>query len=678
MEDPKRWPFVLLAAVLLAWNAVATGRFAVSALVFFLVLLGLSVAAGDVLLRRLRDVAPGIQNDLPTRLVVGALFLMLATFIAFALLPLSVPWTGLLVGLLVSLAWWNDKRTSARTLFVADSPAHAVFIVLCLAAVTLWRSDSLDPVTELPGTVVVNEWPDAFFHSAQIAAFASARGLGSVQDVRMAGARAEPYHFAPYVLPALLSSVTPTSCVEAFSSFFVPFGLLLTALGTYVLMSSLFGEWPAMAGSVVLTAAPDAFQQGLGNPFLGYHWLQQIGPAGPYGVALVAIAWALMIHGCRRGSRALVLASYLVTPLVCLVKAQLFVANALLVLLFPVFFFPGIRLRARMILAAAFTAAFVLAAAGSQRLSFVPTLRLDGSAVSWYGATLLRSQEDGPMHGVVSRLLSPDQAGLEAGLSLAIVLFGGTFGAFGLALAASVVVLRHRVSAMALAFPVIVAANYLIQSVGLALNTRPFGTREELLHRPLVWAYVVVCSWCAAAWYAAVNGNRAPSRGRVRWLLAVGGLLALLLPLRFSRGLQTVSTWPEYRAYPALPACQYAAARYIRAHGATTDLVQDSLNDPRFVVAGLSERQAFAQAFALDRARERRPPQLRERLRQLAILKRPSRTGDEVREFAERNGIGWYLANPGDGASWASLLPGHLAFECEGYRVFAFRSPGAR
>ncbi len=201
-------------------------------------------------------------------------------------------------------------------------------------------------------------------------------------------------------------------------------------------------------------------------------------------------------------------------------------------------------------LAAVLTAAFVLVVAASQRLSFVPTLRLDGSAVSWYSALILRSQEDGLMHSVVSRLLSPDQPGLEAGLSLAIVLLGGTFGAFGLALAASGIILRHRMSAMALAFPMIVAVNYLIQGVGLALNARNFGERDELLHRPLVWAYLVVCSWCAAAWYAALFGNEEPRRGRVRWLLAAGALLMLLVPLGFRRGLQTASTWPAFRAYP--------------------------------------------------------------------------------------------------------------------------------
>ncbi len=46
----------------------------------------------------------------------------------------------------------------------------------------------------------------------------------------------------------------------------------------------------------------------------------------------------------------------------------------------------------------------------------------------------------------------------------------------------------------------------------------------------------------------------------------------------------------------------------------------------------------------------------------------------DLREFAERNRIASYVANRGNGPSWASLLPGHLAFECGAYRVFGFRS----
>ena len=54
---------------------------------------------------------------------------------------------------------------------------------------------------------------------------------------------------------------------------------------------------------------------------------------------------------------------------------------------------------------------------------------------------------------------------------------------------------------------------YLIMSLGLAYDKNQVGTPDELLHRPFVWAYFVVCSWVAGAIYMWKFGNYVP-----RWL----------------------------------------------------------------------------------------------------------------------------------------------------------------
>ena len=46
-----------------------------------------------------------------------------------------------------------------------------------------------------------------------------------------------------------------------------------------------------------------------------------------------------------------------------------------------------------------------------------------------------------------------------------------------------------------------VVFNYLVMAMGLALDTRGVGTRDELLNRPLVWAYFVLAAWTAGGAY---------------------------------------------------------------------------------------------------------------------------------------------------------------------------------
>ena len=171
---------------------------------------------------------------------------------------------------------------------------------------------------------------------------------------------------ASYMLPAALVDATGVSTYVAYASLLMPLGLLVTVLGAYSLAAVAFGRWPALAGAAALILLPDAAQLGFGNPFLGYHWLQQIAPAQMYGVASAAVVFALILEGCRSGRPALALCSYFFVLATLLYKAQIFVAISFVALVLPVFYLPGRWTRFRLLILVILISVYFGAAAISQ------------------------------------------------------------------------------------------------------------------------------------------------------------------------------------------------------------------------------------------------------------------------------------------------------------------------
>ncbi len=65
-------------------------------------------------------------------------------------------------------------------------------------------------------------------------------------------------------------------------------------------------------------------------------------------------------------------------------------------------------------------------------------------------------------------------------------------------------------------FPVLVTATYLIMALGLALDDRTAHMPDELLHRPLVWAYFAVAAWTLGCSYEVVLKSRLARPGPAR------------------------------------------------------------------------------------------------------------------------------------------------------------------
>lgn len=660
------------------WHARVTGGLSLAALAAFALICGGSIAWGR-LFTGLAPLSFAHGCSLTVQFLCGFLVLNALLFALSLASPLGIAVNLLILAGGAILLLFATGRKTAACRGKADFLPDLLCVLISGAGATLWCADAFSPAASDGPMVVFRTWQDSFIHARFISMFSQSHGLGTMTDIQLAEAPLRAYHYTFYFLPAAVLAITDAGAYSVYVSFLLPFGIVLTGLAAFSLVSSIWGAWPALAATVAVVLLPDAYQQGFGNRYLGYHFHQQVGPSGMYGVACVAVAWIFILDGCKTGRYASVVAGYAMTALSLAYKAQLFVANAFLVMIYPSLFFFRLPALRRVLVALLLVAAFVSVATLSQQVAGFPILRLDGSSAERYLSILMNDFDPGVVRDFSNFLFAeanypkPVLLGLAAGLILV-----STFGFWAAACLVTLLLLRKRAPVALLCFPILVIANYLVMSVGLAMDVQGIGTRDELLNRPLVWAYFVVAAWTGGAAYLLIFGNAPPSGIRGRALVAALACLSLAFPLTLSGNLQTFPArkgFGSFAEFGAVPSCLVKASLYIREHSPAGDVVQDSKNDSNLLVSALAERQAYAVNFMFGAPRSGELPT---RLEAVEAFRRIP-VAEEIAEFARRHRISWYLLRPDSTVAWPAQLLDNPAFRCDGYRVYRFEtSPGAR
>ena len=284
------------------------------------------------------SLAEGVLFDLPLRLLSGYAVINTALLILAWVSPLGVVANfGVLTGLAALLVFLAGERKRIRE---PRNTAGLWVVGLALAATTLWCVDSIHPVSDRgDGVLVFKPWIDGFYHAVHIRIFGAAHGASSIEDFRLLGVPARPYHYGMYMFPAFIKQASGIGSYTAFAAILAPVGVFFTGLAAYALFGTLWGAWPGVAATAALLLLPDGAQQGMRNPFLSYHWLTQISPSATYGLALLAMAWLFVIRGCARGSRLQLLTGWFIAGLLAVYKLHYAIASALPLLLVPVLFF---------------------------------------------------------------------------------------------------------------------------------------------------------------------------------------------------------------------------------------------------------------------------------------------------------------------------------------------------
>jgi hypothetical protein len=661
-----RWlPMIWLYLVILLWHRISAGSLTiVIASVLFSILLA-SVLTGDLFVKWVLKDSEKFSS-LPAKLLAGLLCVNLFLFIASLVFPfgLTIDWI-ILVALILSV-WLRARPAGSRTLISAKHPPEIIFILTAPVLVTVWCRELLLPAALEGKVVVIRAWLDIYYHLCQISMFASSTGIGTITDVQMGDAPATPYHMASYLLPALLVNAGGSSAIVAYASLLVPLGLLMTALAAFSLGHVAFGRWPALTAGLGLLLLPDAMQQGVNNPYFGYHWLQQVSPSLCYGVASAAFVFMLMFEASRTNQYRLAIWGYAFVLVTLLYKAQIFVAISFLAFVFPVLFIRGRIAGYRIPLFLVFTCVYIAVVSASQNAAGVPTMRMDGSGLAPYSDWVLALQLGGFFQQFFYFLFG--HAGTNwysQAAAFLVVLVISTFGIFSVIYIALLARLKRLSEPAVWLFPLLVIAVYLAMGIGLAMDERHIGGREELLHRPFVWAYFVLVVWCAGAACRTLAGNSTLSGKRAKWgliLLAVG---LTPIPVIFSTKIQTFDLWKITQQ--ELPPCLVDAARYIRENSHPNELVQDAMNDRRLILSALSERKPFA----VDSGGFRAPAGMAARLESLKQLKKKQDSA-QVASFMEEHAIKWYVVGPESAVQWPEAMMKRSAFACGDYRVYRF------
>jgi hypothetical protein len=664
----------ILATVLAAWHWKTTGHLSVSTVALFAAFSATALIYGALAL--------GL-SPLPTKLAGSLTLQFLFGFLLFNttlfVLSLAFPWSVAscfitLVAVAMAALFVRGARQN-----VASEATNRVPDLLCLLisgiGATLWCTDALSPIVTDGQNTVFKLWHDSFTHMRIISTFAQSNGLGTVSDLRMAGARPYIYHYATYFMPAAIESLTGSDALEVFTGFQLPFGVLLTGLAAFALATSLWGSWPGLAASCAVILLPDAYQQGFGNRYMSYNFHQQVNLAGLYGLACTTVAWIFILNGCKAGRYTSIIIGYALILLTVAYKSEIFVANAFLAMIYPCLFFTGLRARPRWLIATAFLFLFGVAVWLSQKVEGVPTLRPDFSfqSAAEYARMVLKGYDSGFFKSLFSWLILPQRPRVIGGLSAAAMVLISSLGLWSVAFGIMFLYLRKRTEPAILFFPLALIINYLVMALVLSLNTTDPEASDVLQNQPVVWAYFGVVSWTAGAAYACAFGNHLPQARGIRVCMVMLVVLSFVIPWRFGRDLQTLPAWrgsagvDQFASFPSFPSCLVRAAQYIGQNSQSGDVIQDSENDPHMLVGGLAERREFAS----DLVTKKRSDELTERIGNLASFKATTSEAG-LAAFARNNKIGWYLLRPETKVHWPESTRRNYSFDCEGYRVYHF------
>jgi len=571
----------------------------------------------------------------------------------------------------VGLAVFTWKRPAPPAEPQVELPS-LLCILVCGLAATLWCSDSQPLLVEQGPIAIFQTWQDTFFHISHISGFAQAHGLGTLHNLNMAGAPLPLYHYASYISGAAVVAVAGVPALDVYGSFQLPLGIFLVGLAAFSLIASIWGGWPALAAAAAVMLLPDAYQQGFGNRLLGYNFLTQVNLTVLYGIACAAMAWVFVLEGGRRGKPLTILVGYVFLGVCLFYKAQIFVANAFLILIYPWLFYAGLRLRWRALVMALLTVIFVMTIAFSQTMARVPLIRLDGSGLYGYLEMLLHSLDPGAFKNFFVQVFTLEQHArpviwLYAAAMILLSSFGWWLAATPLVLAA----VRTKTTRAVFYWPIFLVANYMLMAMGLALDTHGVAMPEELLNRPVVWVYFAVVAWTVGGGYYFALGNQAPRSWPARTGLVGVLCLGLMSPFVLGKGLQTFPAWNGYTSYKDFntePLCLVKASQYIKNNSRPGDIVQDSAYDPHYRVAALTERRLFASAQ--NPSRLPKGPLL-DRLYELEHFK-GMRDPNAILTYAALNNIAWYLLQPGTPVAWPEAFLQQAVFDCGGYRVYRF------
>jgi hypothetical protein len=675
MEPAHAMSVLLIALALIGWGAIVSGTLHAGAIAFALLYPLTAYYLGRLVLAAV-NVEVCVKTSFAVLFLLGYLALGLIQLAVHSLLPGLLGWqfgvifATVLLGQLLLVP--RDQNPAAP-----DAWGSVYLCGFCLLAATCWARGLLRPVQFDGREVVFRHWWDFFIHASLIARFTTELGLWRMGNGEIAGLPPVFYHYASYLGPVTQTLFSGQSALEAARGYWTPMGTFLTGLAAYVLVLPWAGRGGGVCAAVALLVVPDASHYWPANCWLAYHWLQQIGCAGMYGTACAALSLTMLGQWRRQHARSALVLGLSLMAATLLYKAQIFVVFVPLFGACLGLYWPGLSRRRRRLLFVAWGVVCFLGALLLNRLH--PQDRPFGLNYPFfedYGRLLAVNFPEGRCR----RLLEAGFAGLGRSRYYAAVLGLSALSAFGLWLAlAALLLLRtlfRRQFAVTDTPPWLALMVYLIFLAGLNDYALVGHTKWEITHRPFVWVYFLLCTWCAGRTWCLLKERRVVGGGRNNRLLAVAALvlpsLMLVLPWRMGLRVQEGTfPWQFEAANVRAASGLVESAHFLAAAGQRTDIIQDSHCDAQLILGGLSEKRSYlARLNDWQRHHSARVRQEVEK-RRLYVERLPCLTSlAELVEAARESGIRWFVLHPDDDVAWPKAILDKPAFAWGGYRVF--------
>lgn len=647
-----------ISIFLVVWITFAGGSFSLRSAVFLLVLPWVLLRAGGIIASALR-----LPSFFALDFLLGVAVVSVGVMAWKIFVPLSL-WV-LLIILLIAVAGIPKLLPDHRRDPV--SALGLLGIIASLAAATGWCQDLILPTNSVEGGIVFKPWKDFFFHATIVARSVGTQTLYQVGNYEWKGFPAMFYHYASYSLASCLAKVGHLPAYDTVVGFWAPFGSFLTGLASYALGRVIWGQGAGLAALVAVFLIPDGAVLNIAHPYYGYFWLQHIAPGGLYGVAIAGTALILITQGMREERRVWIVSGVVMGALVALFKLHVFAAAFPLLFAFAILAWP-LRKRLRWLVLGVCVAAGAALVTLANRFHVAPNVHFDFSSSAWYWKVLAKMASGTRVENWYQVFSTgyPFPSHLAQAIGLLLVNALGVF-----AIVAPLVWLlaaRRKTWDASDTISVAAVAILLLMTFGLSSNAM-FGTADELIHRPFVWAYWLVGSLTAGRLFsmAAAHRPQPPT-----WAIAVGLLALVLVPVWYGSGLER-GKWSGADANSSLRVDRglVDCAHYIRGQPPTNAVAQDSRLDELLILGGLGERPSFASRLNVwvRASKAFREFSYQKQLRKLKSLQEATNIPD-LQRSVRRTGIRWYVVHPGDSIFWPAEFRDRPVFESDGYRVY--------
>jgi hypothetical protein len=458
--------------------------------------------------------------------VLGVFASSLALYALVAGLGLAATSAALAWTLAAAALGWRNRLWRAR-IDRRELPG----VVLCAAVTLLWCRHSAEAPAVLARTGVLPVWIDYVLHGGVISGFGDALAQGR-QSFELAGFPRPFYHYASYLLPAVLAAPLDLPGLPLATSAWLPLGFFTLCVGGYLLGQGLAGPGGGVAAVAVLALVPEAGDYGMRNAFFGFDWNVLTHPAAAYALGIALASFAFLKRWCDEHRPRLLLLSVALAAGLLVFRAHVFLLALPAVLATAAIATAEFRRRRVLYTGATLALLVVLCGIADEQRALRPFL------------ATVHDQPGIAYAGWYDFLLQHYGAGVAMPVGVLLV-FPVFLGIFTL-LYPIALWLRHRSAFDALPFLLIAGYAALMALAPVPAN----GDATELTHRPFVLVYAVVAIWTVAVLV---------ERVALRWVLAVAAAAFVAL-------------WPQSGLWQEAPKFSWGWNYYARA--LTPGLVQ--------------------------------------------------------------------------------------------------------